>query len=292
MQSDTCTDFGILWDIFVAMAEDFPTRIVVVVDALDECNVDRVRFLDKLITQEMDDTDEKLRFFMASRIDHDINKKLENHNGTLRLGMSVEEGIKGFVLRRLPELPRLKAVLGWSNKAGLKERIIQDVLRYADGIFRYAALLLEELNEPGVDVAKMLDSPPKGLDGMYESILLRLESAAAVRTYGSNREIRKTLIYWVAIAIRPLKVNELAYAYAAQNEDEDFDLADKTLIDKEYILEICRPLMEIVNNTVQFTHLSAKEFFQKTNLAIRPLQNEYLVDKTKTEVAIAITCSK
>ena len=133
-KSDTCTDFGILWDIFVAMVKNFPTRIVVVVDALDECNVDRVRFLDKLISQEMDDMDEKLRFFMASRIDHDIDKKLENHNGTLRLGMSVEEDIKGFVLRRLPELPRLKTVLGWSNKAGLKERIIQDVLRYADGI--------------------------------------------------------------------------------------------------------------------------------------------------------------
>ena len=276
------------------MAKDFPTRIVVVVDALDECNVDRERFLGKLISHEMDDMDGKLRFFMTSQNDHDINKKLENHNGIMRLGMSVEEDIKGFVLRRLPDLSRLQGVLGRSNKSNLKERIIQEVPRYADGMFRYAALLLEELNDPGVDVAKMLDSPPSGLDGMYESILFRLELSD--RTGSSHRETRKTLLHWVALAMRPLKVSELAYAYAVQNEEEGFDLAGKTFIDKKYILEICGPLIEVVKDTAQFTHLSAKEFFfqkpKNTPSATRPVQSEYLIDKTKTEVTITITCSK
>ena len=275
-KSDNCTDFGILWDIFVAMVKNFPTRIVVVVDALDECNVDRERFLDKLIFQEMDDMEGKLRLFMTSQNNRDINKKLGSHNGTMRLGMSVEEEIKEFVRRRLPELPRLQGVLGRSNVPGLKERIIQEVPQYADGMFRYAALLLEELNDPGVDVSKMLDSPPSGLNEMYESILLRLESADAARTQHRNRETRKTLLRWIAMAIRPLKVNELAYAYAAQNQGEEFNLADKTFIDKEYLLEMCGPLIAIVYDIVQFTHLSAKEFlFQKPNSAVRPVQNEY-----------------
>ena len=297
-KSDKCTDFSILWDIFVAMAKDFPTRIVVVVDALDECNVDRERFLEKLISQEMDDMDGKLRFFMTSRNDHDINKILENHSGTMRLEMSVGEDIKGFVRRRLPELSRLQGVLGRSDQSVLKERIIQDVPQYADGMFRYAALLLEELNVPDVDVARMLNSPPSGLDGMYESILLRLESADYDRPYAgrTHRETCKTLLHWVALAIRPLTVSELAYAYAAHNEEEGFDLAGKTLIDKKYILEICRPLVEVVNDTAQFTHLSAKEFlFQKpknTSSATRPAQNEYFMDETKAEIAITITCSK
>ena len=87
-KSDKCTDFGILWNIFVAMAKNFPTRIIVVVDALDECNVDRERFLDKIISQEMEDMDGKLRFFMTSRNDHDINKKLGNHDGTMQIEMN------------------------------------------------------------------------------------------------------------------------------------------------------------------------------------------------------------
>ena len=87
-KSDKCTDFGILWNIFVAMAKIFPTRIIVVVDALDECNVDRERFLDKIISQEMEDMDGKLRFFMTSRNDHDINKKLGNHDGTMQIEMN------------------------------------------------------------------------------------------------------------------------------------------------------------------------------------------------------------
>ena len=200
----------------------------------------------------------------------------------------MEEDIKAFVFRRLPELHRLQKVLRRSNESNLEERIIQGVPRYAAGMFRYAALLLEELNGPGVDVAKMLDSPPSGLDGMYESILSRLESADA---RCNNRGPRKTLLHWVAMAMRPLKVNELAYAFAAQNEEE-FDPVGKMLIDTAYILEICGPLIEIVNDTVQFTHLSAKEFFfQKAKNTIS-LQNEYLINKTKTEAVIATTCSK
>ena len=287
-KSDKCTDFGILWNIFIALAKNFPTRIIVVVDALDECNVDRERFLDKIVSREVDDMNGKLRFFMTSRNDHEIRKKLENHNGTVWLEMNVEEDIKAFVIRRLPELNRLQDMLRLPNGSSLKERIIQGVPRYADGMFRYAALLLEELNWPCVDVAKTLDSPPSGLDGMYERTLSRLDSAD---TPPNNREHRKTLLHWVAMAMRPLKVNELAYACAAQNEEE-FDPVGKTSIDTAYILEICGPLIEIVNDTVQFTHLSAKEFLFRKPKNTFSVINEYLINKTKTEMAIANTCSK
>ena len=288
-KSDKCTDFGILWNIFVALTKSFPTRIIVVVDALDECNFDRERFLDKIISREMDDMDGKLRFFMTSRNDHEISKKLGNHNGTVQLEMNVEEDIKAFVIRRLPELNRLQDMLRRpNNEPNLEERIIQGVPRYAGGMFRYAALLLEELNGPWVDVAKTLDSPPSGLDGMYENILSRLELAD---THRKNRGHRKTLLHWVAMAMRPLKVNELAYACAAQNEEE-FDPAGKTLIDTAHILEICGPLIEIVNGTVQFTHLSVKEFLFQKPKNRASAQNKYLINKTKTEVAITNTCSK
>ena len=289
-KSDKCTDFDTLWNIFFAIAKNFPTKIIVVVDALDECNVDRELFLDKIASQEMKDMDGKLRFFMTSRNDHEINGKLENHDGTVQLEMNVEEDIKAFVHRRLAKLQRLQAALRSSKESDLEERIIQRVPQYAGGMFRYAALLLEELNGPCVDVAEMLDSPPRGLDGMYESILSRLEST---NTSCNNRGLRRTLLHWAAMAMRPLKVNELAYACAAQNEDSgEFDPAGKTLIDTAYILEICGPLVEIVNDTVQFTHLSAKEFlFQKSKNTLS-VQNEYLINKPKAEVAITTTCSK
>ena len=289
-KSDKCADFDTLWNIFVAMAKNFPTRIIVVVDALDECNVDRERFLDKIVSQEMGDMDGKLKFFMTSRNDHEINGKLENHNGTVRLEMNVEEDIKAFVIRQLPELYRLQGALRRSNESNLEDRIIHGVPQYADGMFRYAALLLEGLNGPGVDVAKMLDSPPRGLDGMYESILSRLELG---NRSCNHRGLRRTLLHWVAMAMRPLKVNELAYACAAQNEgSEVFDPAGKTLIDTTCILEICGPLIEIVNGTVQFTHLSAKEFLFQKSKNTPSVQNEYLINKTQAEVAITTTCSK
>ena len=48
-------------------------------------------------------------------------------------------------------------------------------------------------------------------------------------------------------------------------------------------------LIEIVNETVQFTHLSAKEFLFQKPKNTSSVKNEYLINKTKT---VTNTCSK
>lgn len=291
-RSDKCTDFIILWNIFVAMVQVFPTRIVAVVDALDECHTDRALLLDWMASSPAADTQGNLRFFLTSREEYDISSKLANHSGTAPCAMSVEEDIKEFVVQRLPELRRLEHVLARAPR--LKERIIEDVPKHAAGMFRYAALILNELNSPDIDVAKMLDLPPYGLFGMYQQILLRPESPKEGKSLPQSRETRKKLLYWVAMAKRPLTVIELAYYCAVRDDEDGFDPATgkRTHIDMGDIMEICGPLIEIVDDTVQFTHWSVKEFLLKSG-DFCPGGSQiqyYLVNLKEAQVAIAITC--
>ncbi|KAF8540468.1 ankyrin repeat-containing domain protein [Trichophaea hybrida] len=227
------------------MIRAYPTRIAAVVDALDECLTDQMPFLDRVLEiSSAADTRGKVRFFLTSREELNISNQLRNHDSVLTLGMKVDDDIKNFVIERVQKLSGLRK---------FKVQIIEDVPKHSVGMFKYAALLLDQLDSPSTtSIPEMLKSPPKGLNGMYEHILLRLDN--------QNWEIRKKILYWVGMAKRPLSVEELAYACAVRDDEENFDPSEKRLATEENILSYCSPLIEIVNDTVQFTHLSVREF--------------------------------
>ena len=70
-KSTHCTDFATLWKIFLDMVRQYPTRIIVFVDALDECTVQRSDFLNALtpLPAGVD-----VRFCVTSRNFPDIKK--------------------------------------------------------------------------------------------------------------------------------------------------------------------------------------------------------------------------
>jgi hypothetical protein len=278
-KTNTCTDFEILWNIFVAMVRAFPNHIVVVIDALDECLVDRAAFLDGLASL-VKDTKGNVRFFLTSRRENDVFEKLANHSEIATRGMAVDEDIRKFVIEQVQQLPRLHA---------FEAQIIQEVPKYSAGMFRYAALLLEELNTPStVDILDMLNSPPRDLDDMYERILLRLEAA---NNKQHVRELRKKILYWVAFAKTPLEPTELALFCAVNPDETDFDPARRVLATESELLRTCGPLIEIMDGKVQFTHLSVKEFLIQTGKRDGRV-DDYLVQEPEAHASIAITCGR
>jgi len=251
------------------MVKVFPTRIVAVVDALDECMTDRGLFLDQ-ITSDVD-MDGKVSFFLTSRDEQDIRERLGEHSNIVSCAMSVDEDIKEFVVQQLPKLNRFQKWLADSRRHDLQTRIIQEVPKLSAGMFRYAALLLDQLNSHFVSITELLDAPPIGLASMYERILLRLELGDGGPACSATRKIRKTILWWVAMAKEPLRVIDLAYVCALRGGDDDrFDPTESSLISADDVSEICGPLIEVVGGTVQFTHLSAKEFLMQGRLDSRP----------------------
>ena len=274
-KSEKCTNFGVLWDIFVTMVHEFPTPIFVVVDALDECLVDRKAFLEGLVSFP----DAKVRFFLTSRNELGIDRALRLSPLVLKRPMDVEADIENFVIQRVEQLPRLH---------DFKAQVIQAVTEHSAGMFRYAALLLDELNSPDAmfDIPVMLHRAPADLNEMYDNILLRLESTDTKQQKQRSREIRRKILTWIGMAKRPLTVGELVYACAVRDGEERIDLRQRLLHNEQDLLGKCGPLVEIVSGAVQYTHLSVREYLFLSD------SGNYCIREESAHASIATTSSK
>ena len=274
-KSERCTNFGVLWGIFVTMVHEFPTPIVVVVDSLDECLVDREAFLEGVVSFP----DSKVRFFLTSRNELDIDSVFGPSPKVAKRSMDVEADIEKFVIQRVEQLPRLH---------NFKTQIIQTVTKKSSGMFRYAALLLDELNSPDAmsDISVILRRPPADLHEMYDSILQRLESMDRGQRNRWSREIRRRILTWIGMAKKPLRVDELAYACAVRDGEENIDLTKRLLHSEQDLLRACSSLVEILGGTVQYTHPSVREYlFQSAS-------GYYYIQEQDAHASIAITSRK
>ena len=118
-------------------------------------------------------------------------------------------------------------------------------------------------------VRGVLDGLPETLDETYERVLRDINKA--------NREHAHRLLHCLTVAIRPLRVEELAEVLAI-----DFDAARQGGIPKlnpdwrwtdqhQAVLSTCSSLITIVDDedsrVVQFSHFSVKEFLTSDRLA-------------------------
>lgn len=115
------------------------------------------------------------------------------------------------------------------------------------------------------DIRGVLEKLPKTLDETYERMLEDITE--------NNREHARRLFHCLAIAVRPLRVEELAEILSF-----DFDEAPGGIPtfrgqenQIEAVLSACSNLIAIVNDgdsrVVQFSHLSVKEFLTSNHLA-------------------------
>jgi len=115
-------------------------------------------------------------------------------------------------------------------------------------------------------IGRALDELPESLDETYERTLLGIEK--------EKREFAHRLFQCLTVAIRPLRVNELAEILAIRfhpgqppQYHVDWQLDDS----QEAILSTCSSLISMVNvdgsPVVQFSHFSVKEFLTSDRLA-------------------------
>jgi ankyrin repeat protein len=126
--------------------------------------------------------------------------------------------------------------------------------------------MLRHTVEP--DVRAILAKLPKTLDETYERVLKDINE--------NNRERACRLFHCLAVAVRPLRVEELAEILTF-----DFDTAREGIPkfhperrpkdQEEAILSLCSSLITIIDNrgsrVVQFSHFSVKEFLTSNHLA-------------------------
>jgi hypothetical protein len=272
--SEKCRSVAKLWEMFTAMLQAFPSKVMVVLDALDEC--EDCSTVTKHLTLAIG-----ARFLVTSRPEQHITAELETAPGVSVVEMDVTGDIMNFVTQKVEDHPTLQR---------FKDDIITSVEQNSGGMFRYAALMLEELQIPSKKkITAIIKNMPKGLNGMYEAILLRLDCSE------QTAELRRDILMWITMAKRPMAVDEMAYAYGTV-VGEDFDPDEIRLADKEQMLKACGSLVEIFDgDKLRFTHLSVKEFLLQSPEQLGTRDERIiscLVDPRKAHISIAEACGR
>lgn len=110
------------------------------------------------------------------------------------------------------------------------------------------------------ELESFLSDLPAGLDNAYRRTLQRL---AVERSHLRHTAVR--FLRWVACSARPLFLEELATILGVEKGQREYDRKRRLLAPREIVYQLLGSLLEVLpNNTVQFVHLSGREFLKST----------------------------
>ncbi|KAI9432171.1 hypothetical protein H4582DRAFT_1821453, partial [Lactarius indigo] len=249
------------------------TPIYLVLDAVDEClNTSGVPSPREKVLRLVKDLVElrlsNLHLCITSRPEIDIRNALQplaDHQISLHDESGQNADIANYVNSVVYSDSRMRR---W--RAEERDVVVERLSTKADGMFRWVFCQLEILRHcfPS-SVLSILDELPKSLDETYERILREISRA--------NRDHAYRLLQCLTVAVRPLRVEELAEVLAVDFNarggpklNADWRWEDN----EEAVLSACSSLVAVImdgdSRVVQFSHFSVKEFLTSNRLASCP----------------------
>ncbi|KAF3797330.1 hypothetical protein GCG54_00009301 [Colletotrichum gloeosporioides] len=205
---DTLNSRGILWQILTDVLND-PSLgpVVCLLDGLDECKDGSVN---RLITDLR-----KLFGFSGRAARQTLNtfkivvlsRKIVGLHGFLRLDLEsktkyITSDVHHFVDAKIREHPVYPTI-----DEGFWNNVTSMIRERCSGTFLWAGLVLNEIlsKDNQTEMRQVLEEVPGGLDAIYARILSNVPSRW--------RQDVARLLHWVASAVRPLSVSQVAEAW-------------------------------------------------------------------------------
>ncbi|KAF8539061.1 hypothetical protein BDD12DRAFT_805648 [Trichophaea hybrida] len=237
-------------------------------DALDEFD-DRNDFL-SVITRLIQETGKavNLKIFVSSRREHDI----ETHFNLCNVpaisidARKVDADIDAFVHHEVGR---------WGEKATefivdkpLMDEITHALTSRSNGMFLWVKFQLDYIYEqPSIsDVKAALNSLPDTMDETFLRILKKIDAQIPAR-----KQIAKRALMWAVGAARPLTLQELVLAVPCKPGCRA--VKELEIYSEQTILQACKNLITVEDNTVRLVHFSAYNFLTRRR---EPIQ----IDKT------------
>ncbi|KAH8980689.1 hypothetical protein EDB92DRAFT_1820498 [Lactarius akahatsu] len=250
-----------------------PTFIVL--DALDECpdspGIPSPRHEVLELVKELVDLGlDGLHICATSRPEVDIRVVLDplaSRSISLHNQTGQQTDITGYVRNVVNSSPST-AMRRW--RADDRNLVIETLTERADGMFRWVFCQLDMLQHclPS-NLRQFLNELPESLDDTYEWILRGIKKA--------QKDNARRLLQCLAVAVRPLRVEELAELLAFDFQGSSSGGIPKLKDDwrwddqEEAVLSTCSSLIAIVpsgdSQVVQFSHFSVKEYLTSPRLA-------------------------
>ncbi|KAF2183660.1 ankyrin, partial [Zopfia rhizophila CBS 207.26] len=232
------------------------SRVLVIVDALDECGVsngERQKFLSAIFNLQ---GKTGANLFVTSRINDNISKLFE---GALSLQIRASnEDVESYLDA---QISLLQSDI-WDNN--LRDRVKREVVSVVDGMFLLAQLHMNTLrNQPTKGhVKEVLQHLAKGVNGLDETYKQAMER---IKDQGRpTYELANHILGWIVHAKTPLSTRELQHALAVKSRTRE--LNEDYVPSQRFLRSVCAGLVTIdeQSGVVRLVHYTTQEYFERT----------------------------
>ncbi|MCJ1267692.1 hypothetical protein MMC22_007578 [Lobaria immixta] len=226
--------------------------VYIIIDGVDEIDeVERGRLLRQLLDLSKDC--EETKILISCRPEADITTILSSASASIRVDNRNASSIQAFVNRQSHRWFQARNFLP-NDRADI-ERLLAPVAANAKGMFLYAKVLLSsiELLTDVKSIREELRVLPENLDAAYARILKRVNNLRSAVARNKARNI----LGWIGCSPTPLKIQELEQALLVDVEDVQSSARVSSSLN---IVELCGPIVEVIDEYVQFVHFTVKEY--------------------------------
>lgn len=205
-------------------------RIYWVIDGLDELPTHERRDLFAILQDALRHF-KKLRITVLSRVEEDISKELVGlHACCIPMAPEkTEHDIRAYIEHGIENW-------GFLDSLWVRDKALETMARKANGAFLWVKLIMNELNAV-VDldqIEEVLAGFPEDMKEVYNRIFAKLCSGHTAH----QARLLKTILKWVLLSQRTLKLSELAAALSSLGNFTPASL-------KASFFRICGPLLEL-----------------------------------------------
>jgi ankyrin repeat protein len=269
-----------LWIIFNKLIADAELRTMFcVLDGLDECEDSTLRVLlprlvGLLAGGMSSSTKGAFKLVIVSRDLHGLQGCPR-----VRLDPDNDENVVGdielFVSARVAKLSRID---GFNDD--VRGFVQTALLQRAEGTFLWVGFAMHELSQKQTcsQVLKVLENLPNGLPAIYSRMLLQIPT--------EERKTCASILHWVILALRPLKLQELAVAVGVQPSHPLISL-EQEMSDK---IALCRPLLKVQESKVGLVHQSARDYLLRKEEDSDVVLEAFRIKQDSTHYELARAC--
>jgi ATP:corrinoid adenosyltransferase len=245
--SEDVTSWRGLWNVFLEMLDSCKSsRVIVIVDALDECQNDGMADLLKLIVRTGLSRSSQLKWLLTSRpldvAERELLAGSEQVMVSLELNAEhISQGVATYISSKVSELDH-RHHYGQTLRRELEEELV----RKSEDTFLWVNLVCKELENVDRDqvMTTTRDLPP-GLPSYYHQILIQLCEGELYVVTGCVRLLKVMMLTY-----RPLNVCEVSSVSGLSEEELSTDM----LVDR------CASFVNMRGNDIEFVHQSARDY--------------------------------
>ncbi|PHH51181.1 Vegetative incompatibility protein HET-E-1 [Ceratocystis fimbriata CBS 114723] len=232
-----------LCDVMTSMLNDSTLKnAILIVDALDECSVEREHLL-KFISTTL-----PAKWIVSSRNWPDIEEVLNDAKQKVKIHLeinqsSVSAAVESYIKLKVDRLAERKRY-----DENIKAAVLKYLHSNANSTFLWVALVCQELSDPKTrkwNTITKLESFPPGLDALYGRMLEQIDES-------EDAELCEQILATALVVYQSVTLEELHALVEVLEKFERQEVQDA--------ISLCGSFLAIHGNVVSFVHQSAKDY--------------------------------